>query len=141
MSEARRTMLWEAAYATGIPTVDCQHQSLFKALRCLHEALSAGTVQAEVGVVLEFLEKYARVHFTDEETLMLRAGFPGLPAHRAEHRDFQLRLHDLRARHLDEGVAVSPETAWLLFEGFRDHILVQDMAFVEHLRPTETPVS
>lgn len=141
MSEASRTMLWEAAYATGIPAVDCQHQSLFKALRCLHEALSAGTAQAEIGVILEFLEKYARVHFTDEETLMLRAGFPGLPVHRAEHRDFQIRLHDLRAGHLDEGTAVSQETSRRLFEGFRDHILVQDMAFVRHLRPFEAPVS
>lgn len=134
MSDPSRAMNWGAAYETGIPAIDYQHQSLFKALRCLNEAVSEGSVQAEAGVVLDFLEKYARIHFTDEETLMQRADFPDLPAHRAEHRGFQLRLHDLKTRYQDETASVSLETSMLLFEWFREHIMGQDMAFAEFTR-------
>lgn len=139
MSDPSRAMNWGAAYETGIPAIDCQHQSLFKALRYLHEAVSDGSVQAEAGVVLDFLEKYARIHFADEETLMQRADFPDLSAHRAEHRSFQLRLHDLRTRYQDETAGVSLETSMLLFEWFRDHILIQDMAFAEFTRKAPAP--
>jgi hemerythrin len=141
MSDPNRAMNWGAAYETGIPAIDCQHQSLFKALKNLHEAIHDRTVQAEACVVLDFLDKYARIHFTDEEVLMQRAGFPELSAHRAEHRSFQLRLHDLRTRYQGEPVGVSLETSMLLFEWFRDHILLQDMAFAEFTRKSATPVS
>ncbi len=137
MSDPSCAMNWGAAYETGIPAIDCQHQSLFKALRYLNEAVSEGSVQAEVGVVLDFLEKYARIHFTDEETLMQRADFPDLSAHRAEHRGFQLRLHDLKSRYQDGTASVSLETSMRLFEWFREHVLVQDMAFAEFSRKVE----
>ena len=140
MSDPNRAMDWGAAYETGIPAIDCQHQSLIKALRCLHEAVSDGSVQAEAGVVLDFLEKYARIHFADEETLMQRAGFPDLSAHRAEHRGFQLRLHELRAHYQEDARGVSQESSLRLFDGFREHILVQDKAFAEYLRKAEAPV-
>ena len=98
MEESTSNLAWGARYETGIPTIDCQQQSLFKALRYLHEAIYEGKVQAEGGVVLEFLEKYAQVHFAEEENFMKRIRFPGVLEHIVEQRKFWIQLQDLRAR-------------------------------------------
>jgi hemerythrin len=134
MSKRLHHLAWGPRFETGIPSIDCQHQSLFRALRYLYEAIFEGKVQAEVGVVLEFLEKYVQIHFSDEETYMKRIRFPGLLEHMVEHRKFCIRIQDLSARFDSEEQAVALETSLLLHAWFRDHILLQDMAFVEHAR-------
>jgi hemerythrin len=137
MTELLNNLAWGARYETGIPAIDCQHQSLFKALGYLHEAIFEGNVEAEVGVVLEFLEKYAQVHFREEETYMKRIRFPGVLEHMVEHRKFWIKVRDLRTRYAENEREVSMETSMLLFAWFRDHILIEDMAFAEHARLVE----
>lgn len=137
MAEPLHNLAWGPRYETGIPSIDCQHQSLFRALRYLYEAIFEGKVQAEVGVVLEFLEKYSQIHFSEEETYMKRIRFPGLLEHMVEHRKFWIRIQDLQARFDTDEQAVALETSLLLFTWFRDHILIQDMAFAEHARRLE----
>lgn len=133
-STAMSNLAWRACYETGIASIDAQHQSLFKALRYLHKAIYEGGVHAEVGVVLEFLEQYCQIHFTEEEAYMKQLRFPGLLEHMAEHRTFWIQIQDLRARYAAETPEVSMEASLLLFAWFRDHILVQDMAFARHAR-------
>jgi hemerythrin len=134
MVASSNNFAWGARYETGIPVIDIQHQSLFKALRYLQEAAYEGTVQAEVGVVLEFLEKYAQVHFATEEAYLQQIRFPGLLEHMAEHKKFTIQVQDFRARYLANESDVSMETTLFLFAWFRDHILIQDMAFAESAR-------
>jgi len=140
MVEAMNHLAWEPRYETGIPSIDCQHQSLFRALRCLHEAVFEGKVQAEVGVVLEFLEKYAQIHFSDEETIMKRIRYPGLLEHMVEHRKFWIRVQDLQARFDSEEQTVALEASMLLFTWFKDHILIEDMAFAKHARSLDAGI-
>ena len=140
MVEAMNDLAWGPRYETGIPSIDCQHQSLFRALRCLHEAVLEGKVQAEVGVVLEFLEKYAQIHFSDEETYMKRIRFPGLLEHMVEHRKFWIRVQDLQARFDSEEQKVALEASMLLFTWFKDHILIEDMAFAKHARSLDAGI-
>jgi hemerythrin len=68
---------------------------------------------------------------------MKRIRFPGLLEHMVEHRKFSIQIQDLRSRYDTETPEVSLETSMLLFAWFKDHILVQDMAFAAYARRTD----
>lgn len=127
---------WNDRYATGIPAIDRQHQSLFVALAQLHEAFREGRGRAEVGKILDFLVKYVQIHFADEEAYMRRIQYPELMAHIEEHRKLTARVMDLHERHASGEVSASMETSVLLFEWLRDHIMVHDLAYVDHALAT-----
>jgi hemerythrin len=125
---------WCARYATNIPAIDAHHQGLFKILKMLQEAEYEGRVDAEVGVILEHLEKHSLSHFEVEEALMGRTEFPEKGAHTEDHRRFVGQLQRLKAR-FDRGDAgVTAEVIAMLYGWLHDHILLQDMVFAEHVR-------
>jgi hemerythrin-like metal-binding protein len=127
-------LAWRKRYATNIPSIDAHHQGFFKILRMLQDATHNGQMDAEVGPILEFLEKSSRVHFEGEETFMRRIGFPETEAHAREHARFTAHLRHLKTG-LDRGDAGIPGDLVLMLHGWlKDHILQQDMVFAEYVR-------
>lgn len=127
---------WDERYSTGIPSIDRQHQALFKALKSLHEAYKQGRGQQQVGVVLEFLSRYAQEHFAEEEAYMDQILFPDRRAHRLEHRILAHKVEELQNRYLFDDPATGMAASQLLFEWLRDHILQKDFAYILHARET-----
>jgi hemerythrin-like metal-binding protein len=119
-------MEWQPELVTGQDQIDAEHRSLVDAVNRLHAALDQGKDREEIGKILAFLRDYAVTHFSSEEALMIRAGYPRASAHFAAHADLTLQLSDLladfragRAR-VTEAVLAFLET-WLV-----EHILRQD---------------
>jgi hemerythrin len=68
-----------------IPAMDQEHRELFEILDTFLERVDAGAPQGELTPMLDRLIEKSRAHFTAEEVLMDRHGFPDLAAHKAEH--------------------------------------------------------
>ena len=112
---------WRDGFRTGIDTIDRQHLHLFALVR----ALDLHSVDHTVDALLN----YVVTHFTDEQALMERSGYPAFEQHLQLHEDFaahvadfmgagdawtQERVHELR-RFLNK---------WLI-----SHIMTHDMRF------------
>src|SRR4051794_35003410 len=80
-----RMFEWKKDFATGIGSIDAQHQSLFAIGRELYAAMSEGQGRAVIGRILERLVQYTTVHFAHEERLMKLHGYPDFAAHKAQH--------------------------------------------------------
>lgn len=127
---------FDDALLTGIDAIDGQHRELFARVNALIRASEALRGREESARLLDFLGDYVVQHFTAEERAMEEAGFPGLEAHRAEHRGFVKEFAALYAEFKEEGpgplfaIRVGNRvTGWL-----RSHIYRSDRALGEWLR-------
>lgn len=114
---------WDPSFATGIPSVDAQHQQLIHILNLLAATVEAGPTHAQLLDVVAQLADYASYHFAEEERLMEAMGYPELDEHRLEHQTFvnQIELFDLDAILATEGLAA--EMLHFLKTWLCDHIL------------------
>ena len=87
--------IWDARFDTGIPLVDTQHKQLVDAVNGLGNELMLGDVTEErLQMLFRQLAEYARLHFADEEKMMveLKVDQRHIDQHVAEHRQFVEQL-------------------------------------------------
>jgi hemerythrin-like metal-binding protein len=90
---------WSDKYSVGVDAADSQHFVLFEILNDLHAAMMRGEGQAVTGPLLAALLKHTRDHFSGEEAMMAAAGYPGLEAHKALHRELTGKVEEYIQRH------------------------------------------
>ncbi|BCR03090.1 hemerythrin [Desulfuromonas versatilis] len=127
---------WKAEYSVGVEIIDAQHQELFRRFGALTEACKQARGKEQLAELLDFLSDYIVFHFNDEESQMLRYGYPGFAGHREEHRSFMGRIEALR-KQLAEGGSSFPllvETNEAVLRWLIMHIRKVDTAFGEYLQ-------
>lgn len=65
---------WNESLAIGVGEIDEQHRELVQQFARLLDACEQGKGGGEVTAMLEFLDRYAQRHFSDEEALQRRGG-------------------------------------------------------------------
>lgn len=124
---------WNESYSVRVEPMDEQHRKLFDIINELAEAMKSGKGEAAVRDTVEQLAVYTRTHFLQEEMLMRRTGYPGLPAHQELHRKLMADVEQYK-RALEEGRSASPVSLlnfvrqWLVH-----HIREADKAYSDHL--------
>jgi hemerythrin len=83
------TIQWEENLKFGVPVIDEQHKEIFAHFDKLSEALAGGRGSEEVIKVLNYLNDYATIHFSDEESLMMLFKYDGLEEQREQHALFK----------------------------------------------------
>ena len=112
---------WRKGFQVNIEQVDQEHQHLFT----LVKALSLDSVQKTVEELLD----YVVVHFSNEQALMEKSGYPAFEQHLKLHEDFAAHVADF----LGNGEAWTEERVqelrrflnkWLV-----GHIMTHDLRF------------
>lgn len=128
--------VWNDQFATGIRSIDQQHQQLFESVNRLHEAYVKGDPQPEIQKALDFLLHYTVEHFRAEEDHMERLGYPGFAAHAVEHARLVAQVTALKAR-FDAGRTMSGDLTAFFADWLKHHIHQVDMAYVSYLKARE----
>lgn len=124
------TLVWNVEYFLGIPEMDAEHCRIIEMINRLDEAKNRPDALPTAWRIVNELANYISLHFTHEESLMERSGYPDLPSHREAHRAFEERVEDLRSRaNLENG-----EVRALLQQWLEEHILKIDRAYVPHVQ-------
>ena len=123
----------DSSFDTGLPAIDQQHRQLVALINDLDEAVANGTAEAMIKGVLQELIRYVGNHFADEEALMMRHNFPGLPEHCREHDFYVTRLSHIQESFLD-GEALGKNTLDFLLEWLSNHIKGTDMLYAAFIR-------
>jgi hemerythrin len=92
---------WDSKYETGIPAVDDQHKELFKLVGELSQAID-NDGELDCGYLMARLEVYSLYHFTSEEHLMAKYGYPELDEHKKEHKKFRVKILSMKDDCLDD---------------------------------------
>jgi hemerythrin-like metal-binding protein len=126
---------WTQDLATGIEEIDAQHRELYAAIANLHDAMRYGEL-ARAAVVLHFLDRYVRDHFSLEERWMASAKYPRFKEHAELHRafvaDFLLRREQFDASGPRASLVV--DLADWLGGWLRDHIRRVDVEMGQFIR-------
>ena len=127
---------WDPNLAVGVPLIDEEHQEIFRRANALLEAMHRGAGAQELGRLLEFLARYAELHFLAEERVMARHRYPEMADQLRDHQEFRGRIEALRSRFEMGGPSCDLSTAVnrLLCGWLRDHIRVADAALGRFLR-------
>lgn len=121
---------WGEYLSVGVAEIDDQHKLLFDNFSAFLAACEAGQSAEEVNRLFSFLGNYVATHFSDEERLMQRIGFPDYQKHREMHREFTRHVAALEERLGKEGPTQSlVTTVGLTINGWLiEHISRMDRA-------------
>ncbi len=122
-------LTWNHECSVGIRAIDDQHGILLDSINELSLSLVHGSSRDQIGVLVERLVEFTRMHFSSEEQLMQMTGYPGLADHRAAHVEMLQRVRT--GAHLlqhDQRVDMRGLLAGL-HEGYRDHIASKDRLY------------
>ncbi|MDR1597212.1 MAG: bacteriohemerythrin, partial [Treponema sp.] len=100
---------WDDSFVTGIKLIDARHMRLFETVNRLLDACEQGKGQEELTKSLAFLTEYTIKHFSEEEALQQKYGYPEYQAHRQIHENFKKTVGEF-ARELE---AKGPSQAML----------------------------
>lgn len=120
---------WQANYALGMAEIDEQHKMLFDIMNRLWDGIVRNARASEMTPMLEELERYTVMHFTEEETFMRSIGYPQIDAHVALHRRFVQKITEEKAK-TEQGERTSLELLHFLRDWLVNHILVEDKRYV-----------
>ncbi|WP_306599070.1 bacteriohemerythrin [Geothrix sp. 21YS21S-2] len=126
---------WHDRFATGIPSVDDQHKTLFQTVNDFHEGLVTGRGREELARTLDFLVTYTVRHFKTEEDFMELHRFDGLKAHRSEHQLLLEEVAAFKEQWSRNAAAVRPmEVARFLGDWLTHHIQQMDFQYARFLK-------
>lgn len=130
---------WLEYLSVGVEEIDSQHRLLFDKFNALLASCEKGDSADEVNRIFAFLGAYVITHFSDEERLMQRLGFPEYPKHRDLHQAFTFQVATLKERLLMEGPTRSlVATLCLTINGWLiEHISGMDRAIGRFVKETK----
>lgn len=110
---------WSTKCEVGIKEVDDQHKKLFDILNDLHQATVDGAERSSLARILDELVDYTVYHFSTEERLFLKYGYPGYDEHKEAHNDLTAQAVDLQRAFHEGSATISFEVleflhAWLM---------------------------
>jgi hemerythrin len=126
-------MVWDDTYSVKVNRCDLEHQRLFGIINALQDAMSAGKGRNVVQRIVRELNAYAKTHFSSEEMLLERAGYPALARHRSEHQAFIAEVTHFEKSIANGNVLISVEVMDFLRRWLSNHILQTDRQYSEHL--------
>lgn len=126
--------VWKPGFALGINEIDLQHQTLLKHLNdCIRYASVHGS-NVDTHGIIDDLKAYARLHFTAEESLLKKVGYPDSEAHQQRHRLFEEQVAQMeKAVTSGEKYAVTSLVSFLK-DWYMQHVLVEDKRYAEFMQ-------
>ena len=88
---------WYDEYSVNVGEIDIQHQKLLELVNNLHSAVEACIDKNGLKNLLVELVEFTHMHFSTEEQLMEKYGYPELAEHHKEHKMLLQHLNDLVA--------------------------------------------
>jgi hemerythrin len=126
---------WVPEYEVGIKLLDAQHRELVSLANDLYRACvatdnSVGTVFKEA---MSKMVEYVRFHFSAENELLERIGYPDYQAHRKEHETLVKKVLEA-AKEYDKGNKLVPNHfVRTLKDWVFSHIAVSDQRFAVYV--------
>ncbi len=80
---------------TGNSLIDGEHRELFKAVNSLMDACGKGQGRQAIEPTAKFLLEYVDKHFSHEEDLQKKSGYPNFLGHKQFHAEYTRKLKAL----------------------------------------------
>lgn len=122
-------LVWRAAYESGHAEIDQQHRDLFELANDLLATMMTGAPSADTAEIIKQLIHDITDHFSFEETMMRRVGYPKVEEHIALHREISAKATTLIERFQAGALEVGELFQFLARDVVVKHLLNADRDF------------
>lgn len=93
----KKLIEWDPKFVIGIDVLDQQHKFLIELCANLNKVILEKNVseeewRAQLIQALKSCVEYVKVHFANEENLMLKNNYPNYKEHKARHDEFSMKV-------------------------------------------------
>jgi hemerythrin len=124
---------WKDEFLTGVESIDNEHRWLIDMINEFDEKCLANDILS-ANRLFDDLKDFLNEHSENEENLMSRYEYPGLEAHRNDHKKIALKAAEVEHRFREQGIFSPAEIKGFVIEYFYRHIMVEDRKFGEFVK-------
>lgn len=119
---------WTDDLAVGVEMIDEQHKTWFDKAEQLFEAGKQGKAREYIAQMLDFLDEYTKMHFSEEEKYMLEISYPEYNRQKELHTAFIGELAKLKNEYEKSGgnIVVIISANQMVIKWLTNHISVED---------------
>ena len=128
-----KDIVWSDILSVEVDEIDEDHRKLVNIFNILNHAVMEGESAEYLAAVLEELINCTVWHFSHEERLMLKHGYPEMEAHKVEHQELIKSARELQQELLQANKPVADEEIVFLERWLTEHILTFDMRLGTYL--------
>lgn len=92
---------------TGNSQIDREHVELFAKINDFMESCNKGKAKEDIAKTVDFLRKYTKTHFSNEENLQKKSNYERYTIHKAFHEKFIKNLDEIATSIEKDGVSPS----------------------------------
>jgi hemerythrin len=128
-----KDIVWSDILSVEVDEIDEDHRKLVNIFNILNHAVTERESREYLAAVLEELINCTVWHFSHEERLMLKHGYPEMEAHKVEHQELIKSARELQQELLQANKPVADEEIVFLERWLTEHILTFDMRLGTYL--------
>jgi hemerythrin len=125
---------WKEELSVGNDEMDNQHKELFRLINAFYNNIAGNSGKAAILQAIIDLEKYTKVHFSQEEVKMQRSLYPAFAGHQKEHLKFIETVEDFKRRYEEGRLLLPLEVGGFIKDWIINHIMKTDMAYKGNIR-------
>lgn len=117
---------WEEKYSVNNREIDSQHKTI---IRLINEVMKNAIENKQAGCierVLYELVKYTAYHFSYEEKMMVKCGYPGAKLHISQHNHLIEELKNFMIRNSTQADLPAKDLMNFLSDWLKSHIMGVD---------------
>ncbi len=124
---------WSQNLSVNIAEIDTQHKRLVDLINQLHDSMKEGKGKEALGKILKELTDYTVYHFSTEEKLFEKHGYPEGARHKKEHEDLTRQVLDIGGKFSTGKAVITMEVMNFLKEWLNNHIMQVDKKYSQFL--------
>jgi methyl-accepting chemotaxis protein/hemerythrin len=124
---------WTDDLSVNIQSIDDQHKKLINMINDFYDSFKSGQSSEKLVELVEGLKEYTLYHFSAEEELLAKHGYPGYDAHEEQHISFVEKVDDVQRRIKSGKMVVSVEVTNFLKDWLANHIKKTDREYSSFL--------
>jgi hemerythrin-like metal-binding protein len=124
---------WSSDISVGSERLDEHHKIIIDCLNQLHPLIGAAGRDDEVRAVLDKLEDFVLIHFSEEEQCMKKAGYPDWVAHKEQHDKMYDIVFNMKSD-VEHGRALNGQHLFeTIYKWLLEHIMGEDRKYMSYL--------
>ena len=131
-----KLITWHNSFSVGIQLLDDQHKDLIKIINGLYNHVVGDEKQefAYFQKIIHEITNYVKVHFADEEKILIATKFPGYTEHKKAHDSFIMAvINNIQDFQSGKRLTLSSFTHFLK-DWVLGHIAVMDKHYYEYFK-------
>lgn len=123
---------WDDSLSVKVGSIDNQHKKLINMINDFYDGIVKGSSTDSLVKLVAAMKNYTVEHFSHEEGVMQKVGYPDFPAHKKQHEMFVAKVAEVEEKTKSGKLVVSVELTNFLKDWLKNHINVIDKKYSDY---------